>query len=158
MSISENQSITISNLSSVIYTKKSPLVGSVQVKTNGNREDQVSSVSSANYHVNISHEAGNLQERDGAQSKKGEAEQTEKGRSGESIPVEMTEKTSGSESPQSAVDEQIKELQQKIKEIKKKIAALAGNNSESAQQQREMLEAQLLVLVTQLMSLMSERA
>ncbi len=145
MTVSENQAITVSNLSSAISTRQSSLAGNVQVKT----EEQVSPGPEGAYRVNISQEAKDLQIKDGDPSKKDEAEQTEKSNSGEAA-----DETSGSESPTN-IDEQIKELQEKIKEIKAKITALANDKSEAAQQQRKALEAQLLELTTQLLSLMS---
>ncbi len=149
MSISENQPITVSNLSSAISTRQSSLAGNVQVRTSGYTEEQVSSGPEGAYRINISQEAKDLQTKEGDPSKKDETEQTEKSSSGEA-----TDETSESESP-TTIDEQIKELQEKIKEIKEKIAALANDNSEAAQQQRKALEAQLLELTSQLLSLMS---
>lgn len=153
MTISENQPITVSNLSSAISTRQSSLAGNVQVRT----EEQVSPGPAGAYRVNISQEAKDLQAKEGDPSKKNEAEQTEKSSSGESSSVETAGEASGSESPQSNIDEQIKELQERIKGIKEKIAALANDNSEAAQQQRKALETQLLELTTQLLSLMNEK-
>ncbi len=148
MTISENQPIIVSNLFSAISTRQSSLASNVQVRT----EEQVSPGPEGAYRINISQEAKDLQAKEGDPSKKDEAEQTEKSSSGE-----VAGEASGSESPQSNIDEQIKELQEKIKKIKEKITALANNNSEAAQQQRKALETQLLELTTQLLSLMNEK-
>ncbi len=146
MTISENQPISVSNLSSAISTRQSSLAINVQVRTEESPGPERA------YRVNISQEGRDLQAKEGDPSKKDEAKQKEKSSSGEAAG-----EASGSESPQSNIDEQIIELQEKIKEIKEKIAALANDNSEAAQQQRKVLETQLLELTTQLLSLMNKK-
>ncbi len=149
MTVSENQPITVSNLSSAFSMRQSSLTGNVKVRISGYANGQVSPGPERAYRVNISQEAKELQTKDVDPSQKDEVEQTEKSSSGE-----VVDEISESENPPN-IDEQIKEIQEKIKEIRGKIAALANDDSEAAQQQRKALEAQLLELTTQLLSLMS---
>ncbi len=73
MTISGNQPINVSNLSSAISASQSSLVGNVQVRTSGDTEEQVSPGSEGAYRVNISLEAKDLLAKEGEPSKKDEA-------------------------------------------------------------------------------------
>ena len=146
MNISENPSISVSNLSTRASAGSSDLAGNVRVNAAGEADQ----AADAAYRVNISQGAKDRQSAEGDPAEEG----TEN--AGENPPGEAAQEAAGGDA--SMIDVAIKQIQEQIKKVKEQLAAIANDDSEAAEKQRDALQKQLLKLTTQLAALVKTKA